>query len=357
VKAYGSINMLVGLTIAIILLLSSSLGTGCQQETALPGVQEVDFAATPASGNAPLIVQFSGQSTGKVSDWWWFFGDGQVSREQNPLHTYTSDGIYTVSLVAIGPGEPQTMTKEDYIRVGSSLPGWTLRGIEYSTWDADIPPDGKLILIDLAGKGIVYWTEFSVKDNDERDWLVTEQYEHSILIDGAECYGNMDQVNEIWGFQGERVRRPDAFYPAITAKGRNTTASAFWRINIPFHHSLTFYPENNDDWGTIRVLKTSIFYGIVSSGVPGKGTTPELGEEWSIKKVSEELGFPTAPKIKAALEEHFGKKVFSVTLVSWLSPKTKQYVKRLYVDAPEIDRDEIRDFLRLNGFIELTYEL
>ena len=33
-----------------------------------------------------------------ISDWSWNFGDGNISNEQNPVHTYTSDGIYTVSL-------------------------------------------------------------------------------------------------------------------------------------------------------------------------------------------------------------------------------------------------------------------
>lgn len=357
VKGNKSINKLAGLTLVIILLLIFSLGTGCQGNEAQPGVQAVDFTTSPTSGSAPLTVQFTNQSIGRISEWWWFFGDGQTSREQSPSHTYAANGIYTVSLVAINSGEPETVTKEDYIYVSSQPPGWTLRGTEYSTWDVDISPHGKLILLDLAGEGIVYWTEFTVKDKDGVDWTITEQYEHSILIDGVECYGKVDQVREIWGFQQQKVRRPDAFYPAITSKGKDTTASAFWRINIPFHSSLAFYPENNDDWGTIRVLKVGLAYGIVSSGVLGKGNQPGLGEEWSINKVNEELGFPAALKIKAALEEHFGKKVFSVAIISWLSPTTQQYAKVLYVDAPEIERDEIRDFLHLNGLIELTYEL
>jgi len=33
-----------------------------------------------------------------ISNWSWDFGDGNISNEQNPVHTYMSDGIYTVSL-------------------------------------------------------------------------------------------------------------------------------------------------------------------------------------------------------------------------------------------------------------------
>ena len=33
-----------------------------------------------------------------ISDWNWDFGDGNTSSEQNPTHTYDSDGSYSVSL-------------------------------------------------------------------------------------------------------------------------------------------------------------------------------------------------------------------------------------------------------------------
>ena len=347
----------VGL-IPVMILLAFTLVTGCQKsQPEEPALLGIDFTATPTSGTPPLTVQFTDQSSGKISERWWFFGDGQVSREQNPSHTYAGDGIYTVSLVVTGSDEPLTVTKEDYVLVGSQTPLWKLRGTEYSTWETDIPPHGKLTLLDIAGQGMLYWTEFSVKDKDETEWEIVSQYEHSILVDGYECYGALDRVGEIWGFQNAEPRRPDAFYPAITSIGKTTLTSAFWRVNIPFNDSLAFYPENNDYWGTVRALKLSLYYGIVGSGVPGEGQKPELGEEFTLKKVNEELGFPAAPKIKAALEDHFGKKVFSVSIISWFSPTAKQYAKVLYVDAPEISRTEIRNFLVREGFIELGYEI
>ncbi|WP_067052512.1 PKD domain-containing protein [Methanofollis ethanolicus] len=55
---------------------------------------------TPTDGNAPLTVNFSDSSTGNVTAWAWDFGDGTNSTEQNPNHTYTVPGTYTVSLNA-----------------------------------------------------------------------------------------------------------------------------------------------------------------------------------------------------------------------------------------------------------------
>ena len=38
---------------------------------------KAEFAATPASGNVPLSVQFTDKSQGQVATWQWDFGDGR----------------------------------------------------------------------------------------------------------------------------------------------------------------------------------------------------------------------------------------------------------------------------------------
>ncbi|NYT07308.1 MAG: PKD domain-containing protein, partial [Methanomicrobiales archaeon] len=56
------------------------------------------FSADPDSGYAPLDVQFTDLSSGEPDSWFWEFGDGATSTEQNPAHTYTGVGNYTVNL-------------------------------------------------------------------------------------------------------------------------------------------------------------------------------------------------------------------------------------------------------------------
>ncbi len=61
----------------------------------------VDFNAVPTGGCAPLPVQFTDNSStpgGNATAWTWDFGDGQVSSDQNPLHTYTTVDTFSVSL-------------------------------------------------------------------------------------------------------------------------------------------------------------------------------------------------------------------------------------------------------------------
>uniref|UniRef100_UPI000A504FC4 PKD domain-containing protein n=1 Tax=Methanosarcina horonobensis TaxID=418008 RepID=UPI000A504FC4 len=55
------------------------------------------FIADITNGTAPLAVNFTDQSTGIPTSWFWDFGDGANSTEQNPSHTYASAGTYTVN--------------------------------------------------------------------------------------------------------------------------------------------------------------------------------------------------------------------------------------------------------------------
>ncbi len=64
----------------------------------------VDFSADKTSGLIPTsdTVQFTDLSTGSPDRWLWKFGDGNMSSEQNPEHTYdgVADETFTVSLKA-----------------------------------------------------------------------------------------------------------------------------------------------------------------------------------------------------------------------------------------------------------------
>jgi len=58
-----------------------------------------DFSISVTNGYAPLSVQFTDLSKNTTSKNW-DFGDGTTSTDQNPMHIYSTVGIYTVSLTA-----------------------------------------------------------------------------------------------------------------------------------------------------------------------------------------------------------------------------------------------------------------
>ena len=75
------------------------------------------FTGTPTSGELPLYVSFTDQSTENPTSWSWTFGDGGTSTAQNPGHTYTSAGVYTVTLTATNAYGSDGETKTNYITV------------------------------------------------------------------------------------------------------------------------------------------------------------------------------------------------------------------------------------------------
>jgi PKD repeat protein len=71
---------------------------------------KANFSAAPASGKAPLQVNFTDKSTGLVTGWLWKFGDGATSTDESPDHTYEKPGTYTAKLTVTGPGGSGTKT-------------------------------------------------------------------------------------------------------------------------------------------------------------------------------------------------------------------------------------------------------
>ena len=59
-------------------------------------------------------VQFTDASPNATS-WSWDFGDGNTSTQQNPLHTYATDGVYNVTLTTDGG----TCTKTEQLVIGN----------------------------------------------------------------------------------------------------------------------------------------------------------------------------------------------------------------------------------------------
>jgi len=81
------------------------------------------FSGTPTSGTLPLLVNFTDASTNAPTGWSWTFGDGGSSTSQNPGHTYTTAGTYTVSLTASNAYGSDGETKTSYITVSEPSGG------------------------------------------------------------------------------------------------------------------------------------------------------------------------------------------------------------------------------------------
>ena len=79
------------------------------------------FAANTTSGSPPLTVSFTDQSSNSPVSWNWSFGDGNTSALQNPVHLYSYNGTFTVSLTATNAGGSNATVPTNYITVGAPV--------------------------------------------------------------------------------------------------------------------------------------------------------------------------------------------------------------------------------------------
>src|SRR5206468_2643736 len=100
----------------------TATGAGSVLSTELPPPPTPLFTATPTSGVAPLTVSFSNATTGISSGYNWDFGDNTTSAATNPTKLYPNSGLYTVRLIASGPGGRSTNIQVNYITVANPIP-------------------------------------------------------------------------------------------------------------------------------------------------------------------------------------------------------------------------------------------
>jgi PKD repeat protein len=88
-----------------------------QQETRFL-TPKAAFFGYPRIGPPSSTIRFQNFSSGDLIRSFWDFGDGSVSTETNPTHTYANEGIYTVKLnVVTSSGGQGAATKYNYITI------------------------------------------------------------------------------------------------------------------------------------------------------------------------------------------------------------------------------------------------
>jgi PKD repeat protein len=123
-------------------------------------IQSIENESPVANANGPYsgvegsVVQFSSEGSydpdGNIASYLWNFGDGNASAFQNPVHTYSSAGTYTVTLtVTDNDGEkavdntnsnitepddriPEVIYSEGFEYIGSEVPG-----MNWQAWDTN----------------------------------------------------------------------------------------------------------------------------------------------------------------------------------------------------------------------------
>jgi len=120
------------------------------------GVAQVsaNFSVNTIQGCAPLLVEFTDQSTatvGEIVTWQWDFGNGEISPNQNPQMEYTLAGQYTITLTVFNDlGQSDMVQVTNFITVHE--PATVFAG------DDETICNGDEITLTAVGTGDFVWS-------------------------------------------------------------------------------------------------------------------------------------------------------------------------------------------------------
>ena len=106
-------------------------------EPPAPAVPVAAFTSDVTSGDAPLTVQFTDQSTGSPASWAWEFGDGATSTAKSPSHTYGTAGTFGVKLTVTNGAGSDAVMKAGLIAV-TEPPGPPEPAVPIAAFSSDV---------------------------------------------------------------------------------------------------------------------------------------------------------------------------------------------------------------------------
>ncbi len=265
---------------------------------------ETDFSGAPLSGSVPLTVYFADTSAEAPTAWAWTFGDGATSTEQNPSHTYTSGGAFTVSLAVTNAGGADTKTKNDYVTATdvqaaifsddfeSAFSGWTLTGTP--DWYTGTPKNGthSVQFLGASGSGIDEGIERTISTVGYRDITV------SFYLGGKSLDSSSEYIVAEWwdGSAWTELTRVAGVIGSTATWNSYTSATlpAGASNNPNFKLRFSLYASGTGDYGYVDDVVVS---GVVGSanlvanftGNPTSGSAPKM-----VSFTDTSTGFPTS---------------------------------------------------------------
>jgi thermitase len=158
-----------------------------------------DFVAAPLTGNEPLIVTFTdaAESLDGIISWLWDFGDGAISCERSPSHTYDQDGAYSVSLtVTEADGQSDTMNKADCIVVSDSQPDCRF---DITLLDRGVQLIASFTDCSTSYDGVVSWQwdfgDGNTSEVQDPDHIYTQGGLHTVTLAVWDADGSIGQIS------------------------------------------------------------------------------------------------------------------------------------------------------------------
>ncbi|WP_141706473.1 DUF3344 domain-containing protein, partial [Methanosarcina sp. A14] len=208
------------------------------------GAPVAAFTANLTSGDAPLTVNFTDESTSTPTSWAWDFdNNGTVdSTEQNPIYTYTSAGNYTVNLTVANADGSDSEVKTDYIVVSEPLPGALVANFTANVTSGKAPLTVEFTDISTGSPTSWQWdfnndgTVDSTEQNPIYTYAATGTYTVNLTVTGPD--GNDSEVKTGYiNVTSPSSAKPVAAFSAFPTSGKTP-------LNVKFTDTSTGSPTS-----------------------------------------------------------------------------------------------------------------
>lgn len=148
------------------------------------------FTGTPLYGAAPFQATFSGSSN-NATTYFWIFGDGNTTSNniQNPLHLYTTPGVYSVNFSTSNAHAQNWTNRSNYITVNITFAA-DFTGTPTSGY---MNPTFPVNFVDMStGDGLYSWSwlfgdgDSSILRNPSHTYLMSGNYTVNLTVKGSD---------------------------------------------------------------------------------------------------------------------------------------------------------------------------
>lgn len=176
------------------------------------GLPKSGFTGDRTSGDAPLLIRFTNNSTGSINSYLWNFGDGYTSSDANPTHTYQKPGTYTVSLTVTGPGGSDTKTRSSYITAKYEI---IEERVTIGTLESFYPPKvgGDC---DFMGHGPYVFASVKLSHSSSKIWAEVYMKAKETVSDWTEATGSKTYDNLYYAKSGYEILRISDSYTSTS---------------------------------------------------------------------------------------------------------------------------------------------
>lgn len=244
-------------TVSLIITTSS----GCSDTLIIPAAVTVgdkpvtNFSATPIPVCSRQPVQFTDLSA-PSDQWVWEFGDGVISTLQNPIHSYSDTGYFTITLIAYNNGCPDTIVKTNYVQVLPPIArfaitpdcinrlqfSFTDQSIAPQTWEWDFGDGSPHVFI----------------QNPTHIFPALGSYNVELIVTNGGCADTLSQLINA-------VNESPDFVANITTACKGLAAIDFYALNVTPTNVINYFWDFGDGT-TINTILPTLTHTYINSG-------------------------------------------------------------------------------------------